>query len=279
MNSEEIFKLLIKDNNYCNNHTDELVSICNKHIDDNKNDSVAFNNLGYLYDTLCDYKKAEEYYVKSINLGNTNAMNNLGHVYLYVHKDINKAKELLQKAVDLGNACAMNTLGDIYYTEKNYTEAKELFTMSLVLGYNGALNNLGLLYKCVFKDYNKAEEFFIKAANLGSPTSIHNLGDLYKNVFKDYQKAYDQLIKLDKTYVHYSSAIKSLNYCKNKLMILDKIYGISSIDTDRCSICLDTLMKTKKSITILVCGHIYHSKCIGGLSKCTHCSYEIEIET
>jgi TPR repeat protein len=239
MNSKEVFDYL---NSNKIENMDKFIKLCQQHINDDKNDSLAINNLGFIYGTVYkDHIKEEELYIKSAYLGNVKAMLNLAYLYRYTYKDLVKAEVWFLKAANLGNTVAMNNMGFIY--EKNY------------------------------KDLTKAKEWFLKAANLGDNYATHNLADIYYE-HREYKKAFDLLIKIDKKYEHIDQVNKYLQICKQNLKSLDKIYG--SIDTDECIICRDTLMKTNKSIIILVCGHMYHFNCIKSLKKCPCCLCTID---
>ncbi len=243
MNSQEVFDHLIKNKEY---NASGLVSRCLGHISINENDSMAMNNLGYIYrDFYKDNLKAEEWYTKSINLGNTFAMVNMGNLQEDVYKNYSKAEEWYTKSADLGNGFAMC--------------------------------DLGYIYSNIYKDNIKAEEWYIKSMNLGNNCAMHYLGLLYYDN-KEYKKAYDILIKIDKSYININmNDVKDLLFfCKQKLITLDKIYGLSSIESDECIICRDTLMKTNNSIIILVCGHMYHNNCVKDLKKCPCCSYKMQ---
>src|SRR5581483_4166746 len=88
------------------------------------------------------------------NLGNTNAICNLGYCYANeIGTDINKQKafELYQKAADLGNASGINNLGNCYAdeigTDINKQKALELYQKAADLGNIAAMYNLVYSYE------------------------------------------------------------------------------------------------------------------------------------
>ena len=78
-------------------------------LEANKNNSIAQNNLGYMYrngfGVEQDYKKAVELYILSADQGYMVAQNNLGYMYdigLGVEQDYKKAVELYALSADQG---------------------------------------------------------------------------------------------------------------------------------------------------------------------------------
>lgn len=64
-----------------------------------------------------NYTKASEYYEKSANLNNSNALNNLGRYYINgkgVEKNYTKAFEFFEKASKFGNSKAFFNIALLY---------------------------------------------------------------------------------------------------------------------------------------------------------------------
>lgn len=100
---------------------------------------------------------------------------------------------LYELAAKLGNSDAANYLGSIYMSptkqgisiEKNITKAIEFFKLATSLGHDGAPFNLGMLYeegeddlKC---NLTEAVKYYEIAAELGSRRGAHRLGMLYES--------------------------------------------------------------------------------------------------
>lgn len=111
-----------------------------------------------------------------------------------------------RKSADLGNHQAMRNLGILYEngegTAQDYAEAMRWFGKSADLGNGLAMNNIGLLHrngKGVPEDLTLALEWYRKSADAGIPVAMQNIGDLYdlglgtaqdpKEAFAWYQKA------------------------------------------------------------------------------------------
>jgi tetratricopeptide (TPR) repeat protein len=91
-----------------------------------KDNSMAMNNLGYLYDEqLKDYQQAITYYKMAVDKDDSRAMFNLGNLYREQLKDYQQAITYYKMAVDKGNSMAMNALAWLYY-EKNIESSKSL---------------------------------------------------------------------------------------------------------------------------------------------------------
>lgn len=134
--------------------------------------TVAFL-IGYCYaegrGTDQDYQKAFEWFRKSADLGNAEAMANIGAYYWQgkgVEKDYDQAFNWCLRAADAGSVTAMNTLGKIYYigegTQQNYEKAFEWFEKAANAFHVEAMKNLSIMYKNgegVGKDKSKAREW------------------------------------------------------------------------------------------------------------------------
>ncbi len=159
-----------------------------------------------------DYIKAIEWWIKSANLGNSNAMNNLGVYYDEIEKDYPKAIEWYIKSANLGNSNAMCNLG-IYYDEieNDYTKAIEWYIKSANLDNSWAMKELGAYYQNI-KNYTKAIECYIKSSNLGNTTAMNNLK--YINIEEN---DYDYIFELSQKHEGTEINLEIKNILLNKL--------------------------------------------------------------
>ena len=95
---------------------------------------------------------------------------------------------LYMKAINDGNADAMNDLGALYYDgrgcEQDFTKAVQYYHMAAMRGNRIAQENLGYCYyygRNVPVDYEKAFQYFSLGAFVGSLTSLYKIGDMYQN--------------------------------------------------------------------------------------------------
>jgi TPR repeat protein len=175
-------------NDYINNLILEYNDIT---IPDTQLSSNMYWKIGYFYDYKRNYNTAVEFYNKSAELGNSDAMNQLAIYYktgTRIEKDYNTMIELYNKAIELGNSRAMNELAICYEdgtgVQKNYNKMIELYKQSVKLCNIEAMNNLALCYKNgigVKVDYNEAIELFNNAIQLGCNAAMRNLIKLKNN--------------------------------------------------------------------------------------------------
>ena len=128
-----------------------------------------------------DQKKAFTQFVKiekAMN-GYHYAQNMIGVCYKFgfgTEQDLTNAIEWFGKSTEQGNSDAMNNLGTCYDlgdgVDQDKTKAFELYEQSALLGDSAGMFNLGYCYQYgegdgVTKDLNKAKEWFAKAAAQG----------------------------------------------------------------------------------------------------------------
>ena len=141
-----------------------------------------------------DYTAAFEYYNKALEGGEqlftVHAMNGIASMYydgLGVEQDYAQAMEWYTKTADLGDTDAMNYIGNMYRmgglgVEQDYTQAMEWYTKAADLGDTIAMVNVGSLYGeglGVEQDYAQAMEWYKKAADLGEPTAMNLISYMY----------------------------------------------------------------------------------------------------
>jgi TPR repeat protein len=124
-------------------------------------DPLAMNNLGFIFLQEKNYQKAEEILNKAANLGNSQAMYNLGSMYYRIKysdfekQDASMASYLFHisynaASYDDGNEDikkgASYWIGYIYFSEKNYDMAELWFKRSAELGNTDAMSDIRTLY-------------------------------------------------------------------------------------------------------------------------------------
>jgi len=146
--------------------------------------------LGRGYEKAKRYDEAHRLYLKAAELGNAQAMHNLGFQYATgqgAPRDYALARKWFSEAAALGNAAAMLHLGQLYANglgiHRDYGEARRLFAQAADRGIPIAMIYLGELYASgsgVPQDYNEARQWYRKAAQLGSAPAMYNLGLLHE---------------------------------------------------------------------------------------------------
>ena len=124
-------------NFHTQNKLDEAINVL---IKSKKNSSMVSNVIASLLYEQKEYKKAEEYYLKAIEIGYTKVLNNLGILYSE-QKEYKKAEEYYLKAIESGDTDALNGLSWYYfersikkekalrYIKENYTDAKNYYNI------------------------------------------------------------------------------------------------------------------------------------------------------
>lgn len=103
-------------------------------------------------------------------------------------QDLGTALQWYLKAAELGDAEAMFQVGKAYYfgdgVEQNYNTAMEWYQKAADKGYPGALVWVGYLYDTgcgVPQDYETALEWYQKAAEAGNASAMYYIGNYYKD--------------------------------------------------------------------------------------------------
>lgn len=139
--------------------------------------AVAMNALGAKcyngYGVEQDYGKAVEWFEKAANMGNMDAMTNIGNMYdnaTGVEQDYTKAMEWYEKASDLGDANAMTNIGAMYVlaegVEQDYTKAIEWLQKAVDRGNNQAIQYLYRTYCMKYDSGDGTEQDLQKAIEL-----------------------------------------------------------------------------------------------------------------
>lgn len=165
--------------------------------------SIALNNLGYLFDSkLEDYKNAKVYYEKAIEIDPDFivAKLNLGPILSHHYNDTDTPKRFYEEIIkdDPTEERAYNNLANIYSGKGEYNLAKELLEKALSLKpdfFNALINYAGLMH-VHFNDKETALVLYKKAK---------------KVAYNEHAKAAAQLLinQIEKTKEEFLKSIKS----------------------------------------------------------------------
>lgn len=152
------------------NKEEELIKLVNSISFSNINDSSMLYNIGLAFDKSGNREKAEEYYLKSIELNNVDisklAMNNLAIMY-YKEENLEKSLEYYQKLTDdFGMKQYAYNTGLIYSQLKKPLEAKKYLEIAYSLGDEKAIYHLAMAHYDL-KEINEAKRLFQIAAKKG----------------------------------------------------------------------------------------------------------------
>ena len=130
---------------------------------------TSMNTLGCIFAEEGNLVAAKEYFLKSANLNNSEAMFNLA-IFFNNADDAQKYKEWLEKAAKLNHVNSMYHLGGVLFEEKKNQEAKEWFEKAAELGHAGSMFDLGniLLQE---KKNQEAKEWLQRAMILNHPAA------------------------------------------------------------------------------------------------------------
>lgn len=143
-------------------------------------------HLGYLLDNGFggerNHTKAREWFEKSAALGDSYAMNSIGHMYLFgrsVPMDYAKAREWFGKAAAKDNPFSQGHLGDMHYHGQggaaDYAKAKEWYEKAAAKDEALALHGLGVLHENghgVPRDLPRAREYYERSAAQGHQPAV-----------------------------------------------------------------------------------------------------------
>ena len=163
--------------------------------------SYGFSNLGGLYNMSEDYSIAMEYFRKAADMGNGEAMCQIGLLYdsgKGVAKNIDTANQWYLKAGEAGDSNGYLNLANNYKSAKKYDKAVSYFHKAVEMGNEDAIKEEANFIKTIADDYYSAEdyakalEYYCKAADLGNASAMNQLGMMYYyglGVTKDLVKA------------------------------------------------------------------------------------------
>ena len=151
-------------NFHTQNKLDEAINVL---IKSKKNSSMVSNVIASLLYEQKEYKKAEEYYLKAIESGDTDALINLGILYKE-QKEYKKAEEYYLKAIESGDTDALNGLS-WYYFERSIKKEKAL--RYIKENYTGAKNYYNIhtfsVIELWLENFSKSYEKFLEWLEYG----------------------------------------------------------------------------------------------------------------
>jgi TPR repeat protein len=169
--------------------------------------SEEMNYLGVYYEIIKNFPKMEKYYFMSMELGNSDAMNNFAYYY---HKKLLNVKYRGEPngrmlvcyllAIEKGNSLAMYNLGHYYYyTVGNYELARTYLLMAIEHGNSTAMIEMGnyYYYGYVTRNIELAEKYYMMAFYAGKRSVIDTLINIYRNNWSsncNYNENYKRLI-------------------------------------------------------------------------------------
>lgn len=169
---------------YDNKAIEKAIKILEK---SGKKTNMVFGLLSFFYTEQKEYEKAEIYYLKLIETGNTNALRGLADLYLE-QEEYEKAETFYLKAIESGNTDALNTLGLLYAQQRKFKTAEKYYFKALDSGDTSALNNIGILYSKQ-TEYKKATIYYLKAIESGELDALHSLSIMLLSI-EEFTKSY-----------------------------------------------------------------------------------------
>lgn len=153
--------------------------------------TILYFGLKYKVDE--NYPKMQEYYIKAIELGNSNAMYYYASFYVHKHEEEFLVMPLLEKAIALGNTNAMVAVAKYYRTKwflylgaQEYVELVEKYClMAINLNDSNAMFVLGDFYE-MQKQYDKMKEYYLMAIKHKNTKAMIKLADYYGCIEKDF---------------------------------------------------------------------------------------------
>ena len=177
------------------NNYKSLVELLKKYIEKYPDDAFGYETLGTTYMAMDNFKESEKYYLKAIELGDTDT-GKYSLALLYIDEDLNKDKqkiELGKKYIDelenegfkshyslrdlrddkngalMGNAYATLRLAAFYSNYGNHKMAEKYATEFLEFDKED-IQNLNILSEAYIaqKKYSESEKFFLPLAQKGN---------------------------------------------------------------------------------------------------------------
>jgi len=244
-----------------------------KEMEDNDSylDMPEYKN-GVLAYNAKDYSKANDWFHKAAEKGNSQAMYIIGLLYFNgegVDQNYTVAYNWSKKAADKGVAGAMNSIGVCYVNgygvPVNITEAINWYKKAAKKGEEIALGNLGYLYKNgtgVPKNISESIFWFTKACKKGNSDACFQIGFLYHDgveVKQDFQEArnwYNKSIRID----------NNLNALKNLGWMYENGQGEQQ-NISKASDCYKKATEKNDSRSMYLLGKIYTEWTFNGVHE------------
>ena len=167
-------------------HAERLARL-RRHVENEVPEAISFLGTAYqmgYFGLVKSDKKAAKIYRRAVELGDVDAMANLGRMYEHgsgVKLDKKKAERLYRAAADRGDAVAQNKIACSLHSEQKFEEAFRYYALSADQGYTRGEHNLGCRYvngQGTEVDLGKARYWFERAAAKGHETATRNLARL-----------------------------------------------------------------------------------------------------
>ena len=165
----------------------EQLTRLRRHVENEVPEAIRFLGNAYRcgqYGLVKSDKKAAKIWKRAVELGNVEAIINLGSLYETgsgVKLDKKKAERLYRAAADRGDAFGQINLGSLLYSEEKFEEAFRYYALAADQGYTHAEFNLGCSYRGgrgTEVDLGKARYWFERAAAKGHEKATQNLAHL-----------------------------------------------------------------------------------------------------
>lgn len=204
-------------------------------IEKNPDSYYAHKALAEIYEETEEYEKAEDEYIRAIQIKQNEYKMYIKIANIYVKNNKKKeACEVLQGLLEAKpeNLDAGFLLGQIYYDDGKFKEAIKVYNQCL--NYNGdnfyLYYNLGMCYTRI-NDFKMAKECYSKAAILNSLKEVSkiNIGQIYM-IYKDYEKAEKYFAETIKSDDEKISAYSYYYLAKIRLIQNNKDQAISYIN-------------------------------------------------
>lgn len=187
-------------------------------IEVKENCAIAWNNLGWVFESLFNYSKMRDSFEKSIKYDEQSPHNYIGLAGAYYYlRDYDKAKEIISKVLDFSDsnnsrAQSYLLLGKIYYKLNDKDNAIEFFDKHIVLHRNKerAFRAVGRYFYIVY-ELDLSEKYLLNSLKINehAATTWNNLGWLYMKK--------EQYIKMSECFQ------KAISNNKNKKYAFDRI--------------------------------------------------------
>ena len=164
-------------------HAEQLARL-RRHVENEVPEAITMLGDAYQrghYGLVKSDKKAAKIWKRAVELGDVDAMRDLGKLYKDgsgVKLDNKKAERLYRAAADRGHAVARNNLGFLLDSEKKHEEAFRYYALAADQGYTAGETNLGFCYRDgegTEVDLGKARYWFERAAAKGQEEAIEHL--------------------------------------------------------------------------------------------------------
>ena len=169
-----------------------------------ENDAIAAFNAAWVYeDFLNDEEQALKWYTLSANMGEYDAMYNIGKIH-HNNKEFDKAVKWFKKASKGDVSQAFVDLGSVLETQEHlYEKAAKQYKKAYNLGNAKGAFHLGNLYRDTLVDEVKMIKWYKKAHKEGDSQAYVQIAKYYydkkiaKKAVKYYKKSYKDYASID----------------------------------------------------------------------------------